>query len=80
MSKTCNFSILSCLVLLSLTIVNLSHAGLDDKSLLIYFSFDEGKGDKAEDGSQYGHDGELVKSPKWVKGKSETALQFNGND
>ena len=80
MSKICSFSILSCLVLLSLTIVNLSHAGLDDKSLLIYFSFDEGKGKEAKDGSQHGHDGELVKSPKWVDGKFEKALQFNGND
>ena len=56
MFKTCSFSILSCLVLLSLTIVNLSHAGLDDKSLLIYFSFDEGKGDIAKDSSKHGHD------------------------
>ena len=79
MSKICSFSILSCLVLLSLTIVNLSHAGLDDKSLLIYFSFDEGKGKEAKDGSQHGHDGELVKNPKWVGGKFGTALEFDGN-
>ena len=80
MFKTCSFSILSCLLLLSLAIVNLSHAGLDDKSLLIYFSFDEGKGKAAKDGSQYGHDGELTNNPKWVDGKFEKALQFNGND
>ena len=80
MFKTCSFSILSCLLLLSLAIVNLSHAGLDDKSLLVYFSFDEGKGKIAKDGSQHGHDGELIEGPKWVDGKFEKALEFNGND
>jgi hypothetical protein len=60
--------------------VNLSHAGLDDKSLLIYFSFDEGKGKEAKDGSQYGHDGELIAGPKWVDGKFEKALEFIGTD
>ena len=47
----------------------MAQASLDDKSLVLYLSFDEGKGNKAEDGSQYGHDGELVKNPKWVGGK-----------
>ena len=34
-----------------------SDAGLDDKSLVLYLSFDEGKGNTAGDGSTYGHDG-----------------------
>ena len=80
MFKTCSFSGLSCLLLLSVIIVNLSHAGLDDKSLVLYLSFDEGKGKTAKDGSQHGHDGELIAGPKWVDGKFEKALQFTGTD
>ena len=80
MLKTCSFSILSCFLVFSLTIVNLSHAGLDDKSLVLYLSFDEGKGKTAKDGSQHGHDGELIAGPKWVDGKFEKALQFTGTD
>lgn len=40
-----------------------SYAGLDDKSLVLYLSFDEGKGATAKDSSAYGHDGELIKNP-----------------
>ena len=57
-----------------------AQASLDDKSLVLYLSFDEGKGKKAKDGSQHGHDGELIKGPKWVDGKFEKALQFTGTD
>jgi hypothetical protein len=45
---------------------------------VLYLSFDEGKGDKAADGSQYGHDGELIKGPTWVDGKIGKALEFDG--
>jgi len=38
----------------------MAQASLDDKSLVLYLSFDEGKGNKAEDGSQYGHDGSFM--------------------
>ena len=38
-----------------------AQASLDDKSLVLYLSFDEGKGKKAKDCSQHGHDGELIK-------------------
>ena len=39
------------------------YAGLDDKSLVLYLSFDEGKGGAAADSSVHGHDGELIKGP-----------------
>ena len=57
-----------------------AQASLDDKSLVLYLSFDEGKGKTAKDGSQHGHDGELIAGPKWVDGKFEKALQFTGTD
>ena len=63
-------------VLFSVTTV--LHAGLDDESLVLYLSFDEGKGDAAADSSVHGHDGELIKGPTWVDGQFGKALEFDG--
>lgn len=41
-----------------------AQASLDDKSLVLYLSFDEGKGDTAKDSSKYGHNGTLINNPK----------------
>lgn len=57
---------------------SISEAGLDDKSLVLYLSFDEGKGDVTKDGSQYGQDGSLTNKPSWVDGKVGKALEFDG--
>ncbi len=46
--------------------------------LVLYFSFDEGKGDVAEDLSGNKHEG-VIDKPKWVKGKFGQALQFEGD-
>ncbi len=56
-----------------------AQASLDDKSLVLYLSFDEGKGDTAKDGSKHGHEGKLINNPKWVGGKFGKALEFDGN-
>ena len=54
-------------------------ADLGDDSIVLYFSFDEGNGDTAKDGSKYGHDGDLISNPTWVDGQfGGTALQFDG--
>ncbi|MCH8293728.1 LamG domain-containing protein [Candidatus Poribacteria bacterium] len=66
------------IVVFVLATVPMSEAGLDDKSIVLYLSFDEGKGDVAKDGSVHGHDGELIKNPAWVPGKFGTALEFDG--
>ena len=56
-----------------------SNAGLDDKSLVLYLSFDEGNGNTAKDGSQQGNDGELIGGPSWVDGQYDgKALEFDG--
>ena len=63
-----------------LTMPLVSHADLDDKSLVLYLSFDEGNGKTAKDGSQHGNDGELIADPKWVDGQyGGKALEFDGN-
>ncbi len=48
-----------------------------DKPLISYWSFDEGKGDKAFDGSQNTHTG-IVRHAKWVEGRQGRALFFDG--
>ncbi|MGF1581548.1 MAG: LamG domain-containing protein [Gemmataceae bacterium] len=45
----------------------------------MFFSFDEGKGEKIKDLGLYKLDGNLHKC-KWVKGVNGTALEFNGID
>lgn len=60
-------------------IISPSYAGLEDKSLVLYLSFDEGSGDKTKDNSTYGHDADLMKNPTWVDGKfGSKALEFDG--
>ncbi len=56
-----------------------SNAGLDDKSLVLYLSFDDVKGNTAKDGSVHGNDGELVANPTVVDGQfGGKALEFDG--
>ena len=52
-----------------------------DKSLVLYLSFEEGKGDKTEDKSETGVTGSLKNDVKWTKdGKYGNALSFAGAD
>ncbi len=66
-------------ILMLFIIASPCHAGLDDKSMVLYLSFDEGKGDTAKDSSEYGHDGDLIANPTWVDGQfGGKALEFDG--
>ena len=65
-------------ICLLFTLTTPVYAGLDDKSLVLYLSFDEGKGGKVADGSVHGQDGELVQNPTWVDGQFGKALEFDG--
>lgn len=47
-------------------------------NLVLYLTFDEGNGEVAKDLSVSKNNGVLKGSPKWVKGKTGSALQFNG--
>jgi hypothetical protein len=55
-------------------------AAIEDKSLVLYLTFDEGSGKEAQDLSQYGNNGNLQGDPKWTDGKYGKALQFEGED
>jgi hypothetical protein len=52
--------------------------GQAEESLVGYWPFDEGVGKEAKDASGNGHDGELIDDPKWVQGKFDKALDFEG--
>ena len=62
----------------SLIAVHMSTAEINLETAVGIWLFDEGKGNAAADLSDAGHDGELIKSPEWVKGKFGTALKFDG--
>ncbi len=68
----------STLALVALAI-SLAHAAdPSDESLILYFSFDELKGDMVTDHSQYENDGIIAGAPELVAGKFGNALKFNG--
>jgi hypothetical protein len=67
-------------IVCSVVVTSVSHAREVDKSLVLYLPFEEGKGDVAQDASQYGHDGKLVNNPKWVEGKIGQGLELTGNN
>ena len=51
---------------------------IEDDAMVLYFSFDEGKGKDVEDLSGKGNDGTLEGDAKWEKnGKINSALFFN---
>ena len=65
-------------VCFSLITVHISTAEIDLETAVGIWLFDEGKGGTTADLSNAGHDGELIKSPEWVKGKFGQALKFDG--
>jgi len=54
-----------------------SSAGIDPKTIVGLWLFDEGAGDVAKDSSGRGNDGKLMKAPKRVAGKFSKALEFD---
>ncbi len=50
------------------------------EGLVCYLPFDDGSGDIARDGSGNGNDAQLINDPRWVAGKFNTALEFDGSN
>lgn len=73
-------------VFLSLTLILVAGAtvngfdALTDPSLVAWWSFDEGAGVLAADGSGNGNDGTVQGDATWVPGVHGQALAFNGSD
>jgi len=55
-------------------------SSIDDKSLVLYLPFNEGKGTVAKDYSGNGNDGVIKGATKWVDGKIGKAVSFNDED
>lgn len=70
----------SIMVVLALVIVVIpaAYSALPDH-IVLYFSFDKGKGNKVFDKSQYYNDGEIIGDVKWVDGKHAGALKLDGS-
>jgi len=70
----------ACLIVMSLTWVGISDAGVRPQNMVALWVFDEGSGDTAGDSSGNGNDGELMEGTEWVNGVFGTALRFDGVD
>ena len=68
------------LVAISLMFAGISSAKIDPKTIAGIWLFDEGKGDIAKDSSGNQNDGTLTNGPKWLEGKFDKALSFDGVD
>jgi len=66
-------------IIFAISITILANHQLDAGSLVAYWSFDEGSGKEVKDQSGTGNDGQ-VNGAKWVQGKFEEGMQFNGVD
>lgn len=61
------------------TVLSPLHADLEDKSLVLYLSFDDTSGNTTKDQSSYGHDADLIANPSSVDGQfGSKALEFDG--
>jgi hypothetical protein len=65
-------------MLVNLMFTSIGGANIDLETCVGMWLFDEGKGDIAQDLSGNGNDGKLMNAPKWLKGKSGQALEFDG--
>jgi len=72
----------SVLVMLCILVVGPAWSALAglDPSLVAWWSFDEGAGTVAVDGSGNGNDGTIEGGPAWVQGMLGTALDFEGTN
>jgi hypothetical protein len=76
-SMKCLF--LATLVTAVLVVVDVGSAASIDQDLVLYYAFDEGKGDTVKDLSGTGNDG-TIHGAEWVDGRFGKALEFNGID
>ena len=65
-------------IVISLMLAGISYAEIALETCVGMWLFDEGSGDVAKDLSGNRNDGKLMNAPKWLKGKSGTALEFDG--
>lgn len=72
----CNFVAITVLVL---NVGMSAEAAVDEHTVAVWL-FEEGDGKTVKDASGNGHVGKITGSPKWVKAKFGTGLEFPGDD
>lgn len=70
-------TLIFCLLVIGFTT---SSYGLDKDGMVLYLSFDEGKGDTAKDASGEGNDGKLEGNIEWVDGQHGQAIRISDDD
>lgn len=65
------------ILVLVISPAHLVHAAIDE-TIVLYLSFDEGKGEEIRDHSSFGHHAQMVGNTEWVDGKSGKAVQITG--
>ena len=66
------------LITVSLMFAGISNGAINPENAVGIWLLDEGKGDAAKAFSPAGNDGTLNNGPKWVEGKFDKALEFDG--
>jgi len=66
------------MIVVSLMFAGISYAKIDPKTCVGMWLFDEDEGKVAIDSSEKGNNGQFSGKPKWVEGKFDTALEFDG--
>ena len=75
------YSIKGISVLLAISLLfggEIADAAVDESTVAVWL-FEEGAGKTVKDASGNGHDGKFAGSPKWVKAKFGTGLEFPGD-
>jgi hypothetical protein len=67
-----------CIITVCLVLISTSSAKIDPKTAAGVWLFDENKGKLANDLTDNANNGTFGGEPKWVKGKFDSALSFNG--
>jgi hypothetical protein len=69
-------------LLIASFVISLSSVGkaIKDESLVLYLSFDEGKGEISKDLTGHGNDATLKKDARWTDGKYGKAVLLDGED
>lgn len=74
-----HLNIIAMAVWLSLVFASVPASAAVDENTVAVWLFEEGAGKTVKDASGNGHDAEFAGSPKWVKAKFGTGLEFPGD-
>ncbi|HIE26393.1 TPA: hypothetical protein EYP66_03820 [Candidatus Poribacteria bacterium] len=68
------------MILIFYCFINPAYATIERKNIVGLWLFDEGEGKRVKDSSLNGNHADFLGDPKWVKGKLDFGLEFDGAD